>query len=545
MFTVQEVLNNFPAPTYRPYQRNTIIRIAELFNSGVKVILLDAPCGSGKSYINTTFCRSFESSFYTTPQLTLIDQILRDKYIGKYFVEIKGRQNYYCPYDFEATVDIGRCVRDSKFECEKSKYCPYWRQKMKAIKSHNILCSFAYLILEGKTEGHVPPFLGEREFLVLDESHSIDRYIIEQVDLDISPWNLTESIYKRIKDVLGKIESMKDLKNLVHAINLMIDGELNRIQLTFEGKELSLTDARIKNKLEEFKSTSEFFLNSDKEWVVQEGWTTYKNERVRTIKILPLFAREFSPDLVWDKAKYFIVSSATILDPKTFVYENGLDKVFKGDEIRHIKVPSTFPPENRPIVPMWKATGRMSKNNIDENLPKAVSVLKAIMRNEGENRKAAVHCHSYEIANKFIEECKKDEELRDKIESGDIITHNSEDRKGKLEEWIRSKGKIFICVAFEEGQDWKGEICDYQVLLKVPFMDLEDKRVARRLELKNWRWYYLEALKETIQAYGRAIRSAEDKKKFYVLDESFVNLIRRTKKYIPDWFLKVIPKEVI
>jgi hypothetical protein len=41
------------------------------------------------------------------------------------------------------------------------------------------------------------------------------------------------------------------------------------------------------------------------------------------------------------------------------------------------------------------------------------------------------------------------------------------------------------------------------------------------------------------------IRSAENKKKFYVVDESFENLMRKTRKYLPDWFKEVIPKEVL
>jgi Rad3-related DNA helicase len=542
-----EVKEAFPAPTFRRYQLEVLKRITELFNSDYRVVILSAPTGSGKSYINAAFCKLMKS-FYATPQLNLIDQIMRDKYLGeKYFVEIKGRQNYRCHYDEEATVDVGVCVR-TKFVCLKTEVCPYWIQKMRAIRSQSVIFSLAYLILEGSGGDQVPPFLGKRELCVLDESHNLDRHIINQVSLEVSPFTIPERVYEKIKEQIPKIRDIVDARALINLVSKMLDYELAQIQITLEGEEISIHDAQMKNKMEEFKKLAEIFLESESpsnEWVYDVKWITYKGKAEKKLILQPLYAKHFAPDLVWDKAEYFIVSSATILNTNiysrgNFISETGMDLVFRGDQIKVLEVPSTFPKENRPIVPMWEKTGKMTKEKVEENLPKTIEVVKEIMKIEGLEKKCCVHCHSYEIAEKFAELCRRDPLLKDRI-----ISHNSLDRKEKYEEWLQSRGKIFISVAFEEGYDWVGELCDYQILLKVPFLDIEDKRVARRLELKHWNWYYLEALKETIQAYGRAIRSAEDRKRFYVLDESFKNLVRRTRKYMPKWFQEVIPEEVL
>jgi Rad3-related DNA helicase len=106
---------------------------------------------------------------------------------------------------------------------------------------------------------------------------------------------------------------------------------------------------------------------------------------------------------------------------------------------------------------------------------------------------------------------------------------------------MRSRGKVFVSVAFNEGQDWKYDICDAQILLKVPFADIGDMRVKRRLELGQRQWYENQAMLEAIQAYGRAIRAEDDIARFYVVDGSFISLVRNTWQFIPDWFKAALP----
>ncbi|MCJ7455491.1 DEAD/DEAH box helicase family protein, partial [Candidatus Bathyarchaeota archaeon] len=75
--TVQDVLECFPSSSLRPYQKETVEHMVEAFKSGKKCVILTAPTGFGKSYVNASFT-SVTRSFYATPQLALIDQMLRD-----------------------------------------------------------------------------------------------------------------------------------------------------------------------------------------------------------------------------------------------------------------------------------------------------------------------------------------------------------------------------------------------------------------------------------------------------------------------------------
>jgi len=110
--TASDVLSNFPSSSFRSYQKEIVTGIVEAFRTGKKCIILAAPTGFGKSYVNTAFC-SVTRSFYATPQLVLIDQIMNDRLLNLRFVEIKGRQNYRCHYHPDRTVNIGKCVHHS------------------------------------------------------------------------------------------------------------------------------------------------------------------------------------------------------------------------------------------------------------------------------------------------------------------------------------------------------------------------------------------------------------------------------------------------
>ena len=540
MISEQEALNAFPAPSFRPFQKATIKKIVECLNSGVKCILLDSPTGSGKSYVNTTFARLITPCFYSTPQLSLIDQIREDPLIGKYYVEIKGRQNYTCVKDklFDSTVDVGMCKRYSDFipnHCSPSKECLYWKQKWRAFYSPAVLCSFTYLILEGLID-KVPPGLGERELLILDESHNIAEHVVQQVSLIISPFTLPEKIYSRIH--IGEIKTSSEMLNFIESIKVMCETLLKDLQMTLEGGRISLVEAKERNLLEEWLEKAKWYLETyaDFEWIWSTDFVTYKGEPKKKLTLQPLYARPFCPQLVWRRGRIYFVSSATILDPDLFVQETGLDLILKKDEIRHIQVPSYFPPENRRIVDLADSVGSMRLEDQEINLAKAAEAITQIALLWEKGKNTAVMCPSYDLAKRTYEL------LPDEVKKITLLP-NPEDRETKLEEWLSGRGKLFFAVAYEEGQDWKEDLCEALILLKTLYPDIRDKRVARRLEKKEFRWYCLQALKKSLQALGRIHRSEKDCKSIYILDAKFWALLRHWWVYVPEWFREVVPFE--
>lgn len=525
---MEDIIKYFPKPSFRPKQKEVLVKCHELFESGKKLILLEAPVGFGKSAVNTALCRYYSPAIYTTPQINLIEQILNDADLSPYFVEIKGRENYLCPKDyFMTSVKYGLCKREKDVNCDKTKECPYYRQKIKAISSPIALMPTAYFIVDAYNE---PPNFSNRNIVIIDEGHLLSEHVSNQVKLEITSYSMPRQVYEKWK---GKVKF--DEFTLMQIAD-DVENVLNEYQTTLDnGFSLSETEAIEKIKAEEWLKKFKRFMDTIvfAEWIWKETKYGYVAE--------PVFSRWFMEQMVWSRGNMFVVSTATIIKPEVWVKENGADLVFENSEIAYVVVPMIIPKENRPIVDM--SIGNMSHNEQEYNINNAVKMLEYIIRMHPKEN-IAVHFPSYELAEKFYNILK---EFIDRPDSGINININNiylptpENRDEMLAKWLKNGG-VFFAVAYHEGQDWKYEKCTVQVLAKTLYPDTTDEKVKRRLELKDFQWLMWITLIKCIQAYGRAIRAEDDKMVFYVLDSKFWELLIRNWKNVPEWIKEVVPK---
>ena len=82
-------------PSYRPHQKETIIRILNTFKNK-KFVAVDGPVGCGKSAINYTVAKIIGETAYLTSQKQLQDQIARERWSDVKM--IKGKNAYTCTY---------------------------------------------------------------------------------------------------------------------------------------------------------------------------------------------------------------------------------------------------------------------------------------------------------------------------------------------------------------------------------------------------------------------------------------------------------------
>jgi len=98
---------------------------------------------------------------------------------------------------------------------------------------------------------------------------------------------------------------------------------------------------------------------------------------------------------------------------------------------------------------------------------------------------------------------------------------------------------LLISPSITEGLDLKDDLGRFAIWAKVPFPFLGDNWVKRRQQLSS-DWYSRQAMIAMIQGGGRIVRSKDDWGHVYILDESFGNLLKYSKRFLPKWFTESI-----
>jgi Rad3-related DNA helicase len=90
-----------------------------------------------------------------------------------------------------------------------------------------------------------------------------------------------------------------------------------------------------------------------------------------------------------------------------------------------------------------------------------------------------------------------------------------------------------------EGVDLKDEDSRFQIIAKVPYKSLGDKRVLVKMK-KFQSWYDYETMVRMLQGFGRSIRSESDWAITYVIDSKINDLIKNTRGDIPKAYWDVL-----
>ncbi len=529
----------FPFETFRRDQKEALCDIVNLLESDKDLIILDAPTGFGKSPVNIALGRYFKPTFYTTPQVKLVNQISKDFCPNKLAIDggigdtiaLLGRRNYNCK---ETNRDCDICpIRDGlkgidvngkniTRYCPNEENCTYWKQKEQASEADIAILTFAMLIANSYVQGFSP-----RNLLIVDECHSLESQVAGMfAGFTLSPKvlpnlsgvdlvDITDSknkMWKEIEKVLPKSSRVEDYVPFFKEKFLIIS----------KNWRLFCKNERERDKLDHLTKRISYMLHEldeGRKWVVDLSGS--KRRRFK-----PILVDRFLQRKVWSQANKIILSSATIPfrnNIKAWLKRLGLeDKKYYFHSI-----PMRFPLQNRQIITSYMG-GKMTRNNENLNWKGNVRNIKQIIGcHKGE--KGVIHTQSYQRAIKLHNDLKGcNTFLHDRIKvEGDII-----------EVWIDSNKQILISPSIKDGVDLKDDLCRFQIILKIPFPNIKDPRVDYLLNKRNeWTWYYNEAITDTVQIYGRAVRSKEDYAKLYIIDGSFRNL--KTKGF-PKWFLDAI-----
>jgi len=252
----------------------------------------------------------------------------------------------------------------------------------------------------------------------------------------------------------------------------------------------------------------------------------------------PLYARENFADLIAPMADKFLFMSSTIFDKKGFCEDLGLPE----NETRFISLESEFPKENRPVYvkPVMKMNfGWNSPDNAKKRDFMVREIKEILEQFKGES--GIIHSGNFAISKWLVEELRKDSIPHL------IFEHNPNDlkkvdRNAQIKEFTASENpSILISPSITEGLDLKDAKSRFCVFVKVPFPNLADQWINRRMKLSD-SWYKRKTFTNIVQGAGRVVRSREDWGVSFILDESFGYLYNTFQYKVPKWWKEALLK---
>lgn len=527
------------------YPRNSQIKLINKINwaigEGYKYIILEAGTGIGKSAIATTLANMYEDSYILTMTKQLQEQYLDD--FGDMLVEIKGRGNYKCNY--KGNCDF--CIK-AEYNLRKCSDCEYNQAFKKAVEAKNVITNYDYLYYAGVAN----PLLDSRELLILDEAHNLERkmlmlssselnreYISTKFGIDIFEPLMygTKSINELKRNPDYWIELCDDLIKECKKRIKKIEGDADKsVQVTLDEFEsnpskYSNFDYIEKQNLEQdMKSFASISLGlSYKELIID---LPDKNSILNNAMDI---SAEFKPYSVLDDTQNLlklgnvcIFLTGTLGSKDKFCEWNNINP----DETYYIYEKSPFDVAKRPIYVDF--VGRMS--GFRRGIPKwknkrAINKIKEIL-DMHKNEKGVIHTSSNEQAFWII----------DQLREYNLMFVGGEDRNRTLKEFAESKENIILIGAsIKDGVDFKGDLCRFQIVFKVPYPQLNEQVKYRRdLDPK---WFYYQTVMALMQAYGRGIRDSDDYCVMYIIDSSFKQLFDYNRGFFNEYFAEAIQKK--
>ena len=527
------------------YPRNSQIKIINEINwaigEGYKYIILEAGTGTGKSAIATTLANMYDDSYILTMTKQLQEQYLND--FNDMLVEIKGRGNYKCNY--KGSCDF--CIK-AEYNLRKCSNCEFQKALKKAQDAENVITNYDFLYYAGVAN----PILDSRELLILDEAHNLERkmlmlssselnreYISTKFGIDIFEplMHTTKSMNDLKRNSDYWIQLCRDLSNECKKRIKKIEGDANKtVQVSLDEFEsdpskYSNFDYVEKQNLEQdiiTFSAIRLGLSADDLIIdLPDRKSILNNEMDISAEFKPYSVAEDTQKLL-ELGNICIFLTGTLGSKDKFCEWNNINP----EETYYIYEKSPFDVKKRPIYADF--AGNMSgyrRGRPKWKNPKAIEKIKELL-DKHKNEKGVIHTSSNEQAFWIIKNLKG---YPFKFVGG-------EDRNRVLKEFTESKKNIvLIGASIKDGVDFKGDLCRFQIIFKVPYPQLNEQVKYRRdLDPK---WFYYQAVMAIMQAYGRGIRDKDDYCVMYIIDSSFKKLFEYNRGFFNEYFIEAVQKK--
>ena len=502
----------FPFPAWRPAQATGLDFVCGSV-AEADDIFLEAPTGIGKSAMAIALAQlsanAGTSTYISTTTINLEGQYMRD-FAGLGLRQLHSKSHYQCPE--WTSCDVGaRC------HCEESTPRPYkvaWEAFDAAdfsIANTSYLCTCARFLKTWKP----------RELAIFDEAHTLHDVIADGYSLNIfqdevkffppedgEPGWLSQYYVHWLDTRIREHQEELDENTQRMSFAQLSDLEIQRLC-----RKLERAEAKMKNLIR--------ILNDDPgNWIF--------DQQPDRLSISPLWATPLAATLLPRIGQKRVYLSATLPGFKHQCRYLGINP----ENARFLALLSPFPLTHRLIhicpVVKWKYPA------VGTEIAKVCRALEKILNLHPADR-GLVHVSSYYQAREIVQQCRNKR----------LVTHeNARDKDSRLEEMFARPGTVLVSPSSHEGLDLYGDRSRFQVIAKLPFVSLGDKRVKRRMQVDK-DWYNLHTAQKFIQACGRSIRSDTDYATTYVLDAAFDGFYNRASEFFPEYILEALRQDEV
>jgi Rad3-related DNA helicase len=261
-------------------------------------------------------------------------------------------------------------------------------------------------------------------------------------------------------------------------------------------------------------------------WVVNSVRKSMDGSSVEEVVFQPLNVGAYTSS-IFETADTVLLMSATIFSKELTCSTFGIPE----DDACFISVPdSSFPVENRRLYAL--NTAHLSRASMESALESVAKAVDTIMSRHAEDR-GVVHTTSYQQVNYIMQHVSEPNRARLRT------TEGSAERSSLIRAHGETDSSVLISPSLYQGVDLKDDLSRFQVVVKVPYPDLSDRRTKVKLE-RDRGWYEWQTAQRLVQTYGRSIRSETDHAVTYVLDSNFTRFIGEHRDLFPGYFLEAL-----
>lgn len=523
------------------YRRGQMDAILSAASSDKRFIMMSSPTGSGKSITYVSAAQMLGGrTLVVTGTKGLQGQLLGDfAEIG--MVDIRGQNNYRCIAVDKGGILEGRARPGSTcddgpchdgIQCVlRAGGCHYYDAVARARASKLVVTNYRYWMTVNR---YSEPFiLGRFDQLVLDEAHSapdeladfcsvrLERDEVRRlIDMDLPPLNEgSHSWVDWAKVALAecrKRAAIYEEKGIGPKLFDLRDARIGKMTKRYQELERALKELSIAHQWRRSEPSDPVVVMPG----MQVDWVAEATDTGALFS--PVWAHAYAEQYLFNGIKRIILTSAT-LQPKVATY---LGITPADSEYREYA--STFDAKRRPLiyVPTTTVDRHMTEGQMRVWMNKIDALIGARI-----GRKGIIHTRSYDRARYIMAHSKH---------AIHMMTHGRRNARDVVAAFKRRSGTaILVSPVMEEGYDFPGDECRYQIIAKVPFVDTRSLIMQARAKSDKNYLNYLTAL-SLIQMTGRGMRSESDWCETIIIDDhiGWFWSAGRKRGMFPKWFVR-------